>query len=141
MISFFNTSSVKLRALTGRASADLTDAALTPKARQIEATPNSAQNRTTNMITKHDHLLDWRSSSAPKKVDAAFKISFARASSRFSFFNAVICAWRSSFDPAGTVRPVDIGVAFFTHPYNVEGANDIFDANDDTPRNASRLVP
>ena len=36
------------------------------------------------------YLLDWRSSSAPKKADAAFKISFARRSSRFSRSSSLI---------------------------------------------------
>ncbi|NQY55670.1 MAG: hypothetical protein HRT86_04150 [Ilumatobacteraceae bacterium] len=31
-------------------------------------------------VDEPDHFFDWRSSSAPKKADAAFKMSFARRS-------------------------------------------------------------
>ena len=44
----------------------------------------------TVFVDERDYLFDWRSSSAPKKADAAFKISFARRSSWFSRSSSLI---------------------------------------------------
>jgi hypothetical protein len=41
-------------------------------------------------VDEGSYLRDWRSSSAPKKVAARFKISFARRNSRFSCSRSAI---------------------------------------------------
>ena len=58
-------------------------------------------------VDERDYLFDWRSSSAPKKADAAFKISFARRSSRFSRSSSLIRA-RSSVVTPGRFAAVDL---------------------------------
>src|SRR3954453_13996939 len=50
-------------------------------------------------VDERHYFLDWRSSSAPKKADAAFKISFARRSSRFSRSSSRIRARSSVVSP------------------------------------------
>ena len=50
-------------------------------------------------VDEGDHLGDWRSSSAPKKCAAAFKISFARRSSLFSRSSSRIRARSSVVNP------------------------------------------
>ena len=69
---------------------------------------------------EHSYFFDWRSSSAPKKDAAARKISFARASSRFSLRTAASCARRSSVVP-GNLGGVALGAASFTQLYRVTG--------------------
>lgn len=50
-------------------------------------------------VDEIDQYLPGRSSSAAKKAEAAFKISFARRSSAFSFFNRLICSASSVLVP------------------------------------------
>src|SRR5699024_11237242 len=67
-----------------------------PKVRQMDTGPET--------IPKHidipDHLVVGRSSSAAKKADAVFKISFARRSSAFSRLSLRISACSSLLTPA-----------------------------------------
>jgi hypothetical protein len=51
------------------------------------------------LVDERDDHRCGRSSSAAKKAEAAFKISFARRSSAFSFFNALTCADSSVVTP------------------------------------------
>src|SRR4029453_13607775 len=55
-------------------------------------------------VDERHYLHDWRSSSAPKKADAAFKISFARRNSRFSRSSSLIRD-RSSVVTPGRLPP------------------------------------
>jgi hypothetical protein len=50
-------------------------------------------------VDERDHFLDWRSSSAPRKADAASRISFARRSSLFSHSSSFIGARSSVVSP------------------------------------------
>ena len=59
----------------------------------------STPKRSRNASDEPDHLVVGRSSSAAKNADAAFRISFARRSSAFSFFSRLISALSSEVTP------------------------------------------
>src|SRR5690606_31986427 len=52
------------------------------------------------VVDERDQRLDWRSSSAPKKADAALRISFARRSSLFSRSSCLIRSRSSVVTPS-----------------------------------------
>ena len=79
-------------------------------------------------VDERDHFVDWRSSSAPKKADAAFKMSFARRNSAFSRLRSLQLGElaRSSL-PAGA--PLSIS-AWRTHIRTVSGFGPSFSATE-----------
>ena len=81
------------------------------KRTQGDLLPRSDRHDPVMTVSGHERrYLLWRSSAAPKKAAASDKIAFARASSRFSLRNAVICARSSSSEPGGAA-----GHAFYVN--------------------------
>jgi len=69
----------------------------------------------------------------PKKAAASDKIAFARASSRFSFFNDCTCARSSSTEPGGADARVLAGADCFNQLYSVTAFTDSFGARRSHP--------
>src|SRR5690606_33914626 len=87
------------------------------------------------LVDEPDHFFDRRSSSAPKKDAAAFKMSLARRSSAFSRFNRFNSANSSLVGPAR--RPVSRS-AWRTQFLTVSGVGPNFSATDVIASHATR---
>ncbi len=66
---------------------------------RLDSPPQQSATAIFVLVDEPDHFFDWRSSSAPKKADAAFRMSLARRSSAFSRFNRFNSASSSLVGP------------------------------------------